>query len=153
MKAAGIRHLEQHSFPASWYCSFLSVIWEQGCAFLHSFSYPWNMGNTMSQLCKIIHQSAGDGKACIDLTSIIWKGGCGEMKQMWDGGNSLEGKWQERSRRNRDSCLLWHFILPANPKPTDTNSILGLSITKRSVICCPDPFRSQTICSYTYSYS
>lgn len=45
----------------------------------------------MSQLCKIINQSACDGKACIDLTSIIWKCGCGEMKQMWDGGNALEG--------------------------------------------------------------
>lgn len=40
---------------------------------------------------KIIHRSACDGKACIGLTSIIWKCECAEMKQMWDGGNALEG--------------------------------------------------------------
>lgn len=137
VKVRGIRPLEQHSFPAAWYCSFPSVLWEQGCAFFHSFSYPWNMGNTMSQPFKIILQSACDGKVCTDLISIIWKYGCVEMKQMWDGGNALEGIWQEISRRDRDSCLLWHFILPANSKPTIANSIFGLSITKRSIIDCP----------------
>lgn len=123
--------------PCFWYCSFL-VCYENKA--VHSFTHipiP-EIWETQYHSCakEFLSLSVMESPYRL-LTSIIWKCGWAEMKQVWDGGNALTGIWQERRRRNRESCLLWHFILPANPKPTDPNSILDLSITKKSIISCP----------------